>query len=485
MGHSRDRADEFDDPPKLQDEDVEVILGFLGGEVSDQEVRDLHGSKIRFAEASVWTAEAEMSVVDSLLRAVLSQMPKTDKKSFFERINQSYREELELASQAGKTLFEKVVGTAVPEKTREVIAKYSGPSWTEKLKKELSEESQSSRIVIVIDDVDRIEPRRIEELMSAVWSIRDLKNVLILLLYDQTRVTAAVGNVLFPQAEDREAEASHYLEKIVQFNFALPEPSAETIVAQALENIGDLGQAVFEEQPFLVGRLPERKDAAKAILRRYLTTPRARMRFEAAVKAHCHMYPTGMVDRWDFLVLQALRLFSAANYYAVVERARRDPIDRYRTPVDVNLSSAQVDSKAFVLAYFLPSIFNKAPNGSDPPEPIEAFDNVKARFGFGAGPIYRHFLSGVPAEEFIETAAQQAAAFAVPRGPAELAAPEKAVQDAISRRCRPLQGLLERREDDIESIVARATDLLPYCEHREIKRDRMTAWLRQRRRAAS
>lgn len=76
------------------------------------------------------------------------------------------------------------------------------------------------RIVVTIDDVDRIEPREVGELLRLVRSVADFPNVSYLLCYDATILKHAV------EKATGVADGSAYLEKIVQTEIGVPLPES-------------------------------------------------------------------------------------------------------------------------------------------------------------------------------------------------------------------------------------------------------------------
>ncbi|MBB3910876.1 P-loop NTPase fold protein [Sphingomonas desiccabilis] len=76
------------------------------------------------------------------------------------------------------------------------------------------------RIIVTIDDIDRLEPAEMLELLRLVRSVGDLPNILYLLCYDSAILAHGVSQAA--QVEDGQA----YLEKIVQLTVPVPLPEA-------------------------------------------------------------------------------------------------------------------------------------------------------------------------------------------------------------------------------------------------------------------
>ena len=81
----------------------------------------------------------------------------------------------------------------------------------EKLRKALA--ASDSRVVVLIDDIDRLEASEIRELMRLVRLTSDFPNVVFLLAFDSRHVARSLGE---------NVEGRQYLDKIVQVSYDLP-----------------------------------------------------------------------------------------------------------------------------------------------------------------------------------------------------------------------------------------------------------------------
>ena len=82
----------------------------------------------------------------------------------------------------------------------------------ENLRKALA--ASDSRVVVLIDDIDRLEASETRELMRLVRLTSDLPNVVFLLAFDSRHVARSLG--------ESEIEGQQYLDKIVQVSYDLP-----------------------------------------------------------------------------------------------------------------------------------------------------------------------------------------------------------------------------------------------------------------------
>lgn len=175
----------------------------------------------------------------------------------------------------------------------------------EKLHGELSKAlaEQKKRFLIVIDDIDRLSPDEALLIFRLVKSVGRLPNVLYLLVYDRQLAEKIVS-------ERYPSEGPHYLEKIVQAAFELPEPTATDLQQHLLELIEVICGNPGEERIvrfmniFYEGIAPA------------MRTPRDVARFTNSLSV---TWPAvaGEVDAADFLALEVLRLLHPTIYRAI------------------------------------------------------------------------------------------------------------------------------------------------------------------------
>ena len=105
----------------------------------------------------------------------------------------------------------------------------------EKLHAELANAlaEQKKRFLIVIDDIDRLAPDEALLIFRLVKSVGRLPNMVYLLVFDRRLAEDIV-------AEKYPTEGPHYLEKIIQAGFDIPEPRQDDLRQQLLEVVGEI-----------------------------------------------------------------------------------------------------------------------------------------------------------------------------------------------------------------------------------------------------
>jgi predicted KAP-like P-loop ATPase len=157
------------------------------------------------------------------------------------------------------------------------------------------------RVLVVIDDMDRIEAEQIRDMVRLVKLVGDFPNTTYLLSYDRGPVEAALGET----PEDGRA----YLEKVVQVVHDLPEPPESALVGVLLEELQTIVDGI-DHGPF---RLEDWQNMFPDGLRPFFGSVRDVRRYLNAVPVTLRVIG-GEVAVVDVLALEALRLFAPDAY---------------------------------------------------------------------------------------------------------------------------------------------------------------------------
>ena len=161
-----------------------------------------------------------------------------------------------------------------------------------------------SRIVVLVDDIDRLEDGEIREIMRLIRLTSDLPNVVFLLAFDRTKVCLSLGDG-YPE------RGSDYLDKIVQVSFSLPSIRAD-----------NLQQMFFGLLDALIGRYELAQLDRKVWQEAYFGVIRPLLRNIRDVKRYLNSLPVIFnaigkeVALADLLALEALRVLR--NYLKTV-----------------------------------------------------------------------------------------------------------------------------------------------------------------------
>jgi predicted KAP-like P-loop ATPase len=159
------------------------------------------------------------------------------------------------------------------------------------------------KLVIFVDDFDRLTPGEIREVVRLVKLVGDLPNVVYVLAYDRPRVERALRD----EAEDGRA----YLEKIVQSAPAVPPIPATRLRQMCLEGLQDrLGDADLEHFDI------DRWSPLANVLLNYVVTLRDSKRYANAAATDLRAVG-GEVAAHDVMALAALRVFDPDVHVAL------------------------------------------------------------------------------------------------------------------------------------------------------------------------
>ncbi|MCI5060513.1 MAG: P-loop NTPase fold protein [Alphaproteobacteria bacterium] len=167
------------------------------------------------------------------------------------------------------------------------------------------------KILVVIDDIDRLEASEVMDIFRMVKSVADFPNVIYLLSFDKKLVANIVKDF-------QRADGKDYLEKIVQYDIDLPYPNP----ANVLTLFGERIDPVIQEPGGKNWDKDRWSNLYRDYLRERIKTPRQAIRFSNAFNV---AYPAlrAEVDPVDFLAIEALRMFHPDVFHEISRNADR------------------------------------------------------------------------------------------------------------------------------------------------------------------
>lgn len=166
------------------------------------------------------------------------------------------------------------------------------------------------RIMILIDDVDRLDSEELFTLLRLLRTIADLPSITLLVAMDELRVSEVLNT-----ARGR-GYGRAYLEKIVQAHVHVPLPAPEAMNEHLRDGIGTVLREARAQIPQSLST-PENCDE---VLNRIIRTPRDLVRYLNGLRILTLARPTWDLDATDAIHLAALHVF----YPEVYERVRRN-----------------------------------------------------------------------------------------------------------------------------------------------------------------
>lgn len=171
------------------------------------------------------------------------------------------------------------------------------PKSLEKTFEELSEKlrNQQKKILIVIDDIDRLYPEESMAVFRFLRSVGHLPNVMYLAVFDRDLVEKIVS-------EQYPSEEPHFLEKVIQAGFEIPEPSSDDLykfVEDSIIKVCEVQPHEFDAHYY---------EVISHLFPAYIVTPRCAVRLLNVIQV---TWPalSGNVNFADFLAVEIIKLF--------------------------------------------------------------------------------------------------------------------------------------------------------------------------------
>lgn len=153
------------------------------------------------------------------------------------------------------------------------------------------------KIIIFIDDIDRLSQPEIKQFFKLIKAIADFPNIIYILAFDREVVANALKGIQGPST------GKLYLEKIVQLPFEIPIPESQSLRDMFYEK---LDTSFFEAQEFLD---PQRwNNVFLDGVDKFVQTPRDVIRLANALNSKAP-FLGGEVNLVDLMAMESLKVF--------------------------------------------------------------------------------------------------------------------------------------------------------------------------------
>lgn len=189
-------------------------------------------------------------------------------------------------------------------------------------------------IVVVVDDIDRLDTKEIRDIFKLVRLTASFPNLIYLVAFDRARVEDALREDGIPGRD--------YLEKILQVAVDLPQLPDEVLRRQVAEAIQGVLSDIDNPGPFDSGRWP---DVFVEVIRPLVRSPRDLRRYAAGIHGTV-MSLDGQISLVDVLALEAIRIFLPDTFGALGDAGTAltaTGYDQYADPARQRLVEALVD----------------------------------------------------------------------------------------------------------------------------------------------
>jgi len=160
------------------------------------------------------------------------------------------------------------------------------------------------RFLIIVDDLDRLQPDELRQILTLVKTFGNLPNVTHLLAYDREIVNAALGGLVTSGLDD---DLPTFLEKVVQVELDLPYPTESSLRKLTTEKL----TAIFGSSPEM--DVEDWLRVSEVAFEHYMKRPRDVVRVCNALSI---VWPSVEAEVYmpDLLAVELLRHYDRATY---------------------------------------------------------------------------------------------------------------------------------------------------------------------------
>lgn len=189
------------------------------------------------------------------------------------------------------------------------------------------------RIVVLVDDIDRLTPEELRDLFRAIRLTGSFPNVIYLLCLDERVVAQALS--------DENFDGSAYLEKILTTTCPVGEPAAAVLSAWFAEGLDQLlaGSGLPDPEPYRL------RDVYGSVIQPLLRTPRDVNRSLSALTLRLNQSVSEILPE-ELISLEVVRVLHPALYASLV--AHRTALTLPETSRSLDDSEVAAEVKDFV-----------------------------------------------------------------------------------------------------------------------------------------
>jgi len=266
---------------------------------------DSHKSELpTLLDFSPWWFTDRDDLAKQLLQQLRLELPPDSKLLAVGALIAQFSEQLGHVIGTGLTA---AVGAPVPGADKAATAALKRLKPAEKTLPQLKEQICEAlrlakrRIVVFIDDVDRLAPSEIDQLFRVIKAVADFPNVVYVLAFDGAQVGTALETQL-------KVDGRSYLEKIVQVPFLLPIPTRERLRERLEDRVRVIAGSDLPKDDYT--------DRVLRAMTYLIRRPRDLARFSNAFSC---TYPViaGEVHPVDAAALDLLRVLGLKAFWAI------------------------------------------------------------------------------------------------------------------------------------------------------------------------
>lgn len=279
-----------------------LVIGLYGGAgVGKTSVINLTLEELRFASSNLFDDEKPILLNFNAWSYSTQNQFITH---FFHRLSAEIKE-ASYFENADKMIF--LLELYISFLTSKEVAHSEPISDLAQVKRELNAflRQQKHKLIIIIDNIARLESEEIKQLFQIVKALGDFDNTIYLLVLEKNRIIQEMNN--FPR---KDAEA--YLEKIIQLPFTTPPISHQSLEILLLDKL----EGVLKIVPVESWNKDYWGDLYYSTLKYFFNTVRDITRYVNTLSFN-YVHVKEVVNPVDFFAITALLVFAPMIYYGI------------------------------------------------------------------------------------------------------------------------------------------------------------------------
>lgn len=169
----------------------------------------------------------------------------------------------------------------------------------------------SKKIVVVIDDIDRLDTKETKLILKLVKLTADFPKTIFILAYDRARVEDRITD------KDNGLEGGEYLKKIIQVSFSLPLPDQQELWNLLFKDLDASIEAIYGKTDFTGKEETRWSGLFHSGFNDLFSTIRDIKRYISSLRLDWSIMGKSDVNKIDFLGIEAIRVFAPRFYDAI------------------------------------------------------------------------------------------------------------------------------------------------------------------------
>ncbi|MEK6839923.1 MAG: P-loop NTPase fold protein, partial [Nanoarchaeota archaeon] len=190
---------------------------------------------------------------------------------------------------------------------------FSPDSSLETIRKELEKALADipKKIVVVIDDIDRLDRKETKLILKLVKLTADFPKTIFILAYDRARVEDRITE------KDNGLEGGEYLKKIIQVSFSLPLPDQQELWNLLFKDLDASIETIYGKTDFTGKEETRWGEVFRGGFNNLFVTIRDIKRYISSLRLDWSIMGKSDVNKIDFLGIEAVRVFAPRFYDAI------------------------------------------------------------------------------------------------------------------------------------------------------------------------